>query len=153
MWNEDPNSFKNAQKGWKLTKVIFEILWKFNCSLVLIRSIKQNHQYNEMDIKTRNKQTNKQTNKKHKQTNWGKIHFCLTWTCSERDYVITHSVCSTLYVRPDVCSTGSMYGMWYFAKFCSLYPQTLMYSHGTWIQWSLGRVTHVTSTGMRSEVI
>ena len=28
----------------------------------------------------------------------------------------------------------------------SLYPRTLMYSHGTWTQWSLGRVTHVTLT-------
>ena len=34
----------------------------------------------------------------------------------------------------------------------SLYPHTLIYSHGTWTQWSLGRVTHVTSTdvGQRS---
>ena len=30
----------------------------------------------------------------------------------------------------------------------SLYPHTLMYCHGTWTQWSLGRVTHVTSTDM-----
>ena len=28
----------------------------------------------------------------------------------------------------------------------SLYPHTLMYFRGTWTQWSLGRVTHVTST-------
>ena len=34
----------------------------------------------------------------------------------------------------------------------SLYPHTLMYCHGTWTQWSLGRVTHVTSQtwGQRS---
>ena len=34
----------------------------------------------------------------------------------------------------------------------SLYPHTLTYFHVTWIQWSLGRVTHVTSTvvGQRS---
>ena len=34
----------------------------------------------------------------------------------------------------------------------SLYPHTLMYSHGTWPQWFLGRVTHVTSrdVGQRS---
>ena len=36
----------------------------------------------------------------------------------------------------------------------SLYPHTLMYFHGTLrIQWSLGRVTHVTSTEVRSTVI
>ena len=34
-----------------------------------------------------------------------------------------------------------------------LYPHTLMYFHGTWIQWSLGRVTHVTSTDLGSKVI
>ena len=34
----------------------------------------------------------------------------------------------------------------------SLYPHTLMYFHGTWTQWFLGRVTHVTSKtwGQRS---
>ena len=32
----------------------------------------------------------------------------------------------------------------------SLYPHTLMYCHGTWTQWSLGRVTHVASTDMGS---
>ena len=35
----------------------------------------------------------------------------------------------------------------------SLYPHTLMYSHGTWTQWSLGRVTYVTSTDMGLKVI
>ena len=40
-------------------------------------------------------------------------------------------------------------------KICLLRPwQTLMYSHGTWTQWSLGRITHVTSTEkVRSKVI
>ena len=33
-----------------------------------------------------------------------------------------------------------------------MYPHTLMYCHGTWTQWSLGRVTHVTSTDMGSKV-
>ena len=32
-----------------------------------------------------------------------------------------------------------------FCKKRSLYPHTLMYFHGTWTQWSLGRVTHKTS--------
>ena len=41
----------------------------------------------------------------------------------ERDYVITHSV------------------LVFFLQNWSLYPHTLMYSHGTWTQWSLGRVT------------
>ena len=35
----------------------------------------------------------------------------------------------------------------------SLYPHTLMYFYGTWIQWSLGRVTHVTSTDLGSKII
>ena len=35
----------------------------------------------------------------------------------------------------------------------SLYPHTLMYSHRTWTQWSLGRVTHVTLTDVVSKVI
>ena len=35
----------------------------------------------------------------------------------------------------------------------SLYPHTLMYIHGTWTQWSLGKVTHVTSTNVGSKVI
>ena len=30
----------------------------------------------------------------------------------------------------------------------SLYPHTLMYFYGTWTQWSLETVTHVTSTAM-----
>ena len=34
----------------------------------------------------------------------------------------------------------------------SLYPHTLMYFHGTWTQWSLGRVTHKTSTDVGSKV-
>ena len=37
-----------------------------------------------------------------------------------------------------------------FLKKGSLYPHTLMYFHGTWLQWSLGRVTHVTSTHVGS---
>ena len=40
-----------------------------------------------------------------------------------------------------------------FWKKGSLYPHTLMYFHGTWTQQPLGRVTHVTSTDMRSDVI
>ena len=40
-----------------------------------------------------------------------------------------------------------------FLQDWSPYHHTLMYSHGTWTQWSLGRVTHVTSTDMRSKVI
>ena len=35
----------------------------------------------------------------------------------------------------------------------SLYPHTSMYSHGTWTQWSLGRVTRATSTDVGSKVI
>ena len=35
----------------------------------------------------------------------------------------------------------------------SLYPDTLTYSHGTLIQWSLGRVIRVTSTEVGSRVI
>ena len=35
----------------------------------------------------------------------------------------------------------------------SLYLHTLMYFHGTWTQWSLGRVTHKTSTDVGSKVI
>ena len=113
---------------------------------------------------------------------------------SERDYVITHSVCSTVQCMYVVC-------MWYFAKLItvstyidvfpwdldtiilgkshtcdpnrcgvkghlgvndlwfkffkkrSLYPHTSMYFHGTWTQWSLGRITHVTSTDFGSKVI
>ena len=44
--------------------------------------------------------------------------------------------------------------LWFkFLKKGSLYPQTLMYFHGTSTQWSLGRVTHVTATEMGSNVI
>ena len=60
---------------------------------------------------------------------------------SVRDYVITHSVRS-MYVY--VCGILQNW---------SMYPHTLMYCHGTWTQWSLGRVTHVTSTNMWSKVI
>ena len=35
----------------------------------------------------------------------------------------------------------------------SLYPHTLTCFHGTWTQWSLGRVTHVTSIEVGSKVI
>ena len=35
--------------------------------------------------------------------------------------------------------------MWYLQNW-SLYPLTLMYSHGTWTWWSLGRVTHMNLT-------
>ena len=35
----------------------------------------------------------------------------------------------------------------------SLYKHTLTYFHGTLIKWSLGRVTHVTSTEVGSKVI
>ena len=35
----------------------------------------------------------------------------------------------------------------------SLYPHTLIYSHGTWTQGSLGSVTHVTSADLGSKVI
>ena len=35
----------------------------------------------------------------------------------------------------------------------SLYSHTLMYFYGTWIQWSLGSVTYVTSTKVRLKVI
>ena len=40
----------------------------------------------------------------------------------------------------------------FFCKKRSVYPHTLMYFHGTWTQWSLGSVTHKTSTdvGQRS---
>ena len=43
--------------------------------------------------------------------------------------------------------------LWFkFLKKGSLYPHTVMYFHWIWTQWSLGRVTHVTSTdlGQRS---
>ena len=60
---------------------------------------------------------------------------------SVRDYVITHSVRS-MYV---VCVCMYVCGI---LQNWSLYPHTLMYCHGTWTQWSLGRVTHVTSTDM-----
>ena len=68
--------------------------------------------------------------------------------CSERDYVITHSVRSMYVCMYVVCSLlCGILQNW------SLYPHTLMYSHGTWTQWSLGRVTHVTSTIVGSKVI
>ena len=35
----------------------------------------------------------------------------------------------------------------------SLYPHTLMYFRGTWTQWSLGRITHVTSPDLGSKAI
>ena len=39
--------------------------------------------------------------------------------------------------------------LWFkFLEKRSLYPHTLMYFCGTWTQWFLGRVTHVTSTDM-----
>ena len=41
----------------------------------------------------------------------------------------------------------------FFLQKRSLYPHTLMYFHGTWTQWSLGRVTHKTSTDVGSKVI
>ena len=44
--------------------------------------------------------------------------------------------------------------LWFkFLQKGSLYPHTLMYFHRTWTQWSLGRVTHVTSTDVGSKVI
>ena len=63
---------------------------------------------------------------------------------SVRDYVITHSVRS-MYVVCSMC-------MWYFAKLItvSMYIDVLSWDLD---QWSLGRVTHVTSTDMGSKVI
>ena len=44
--------------------------------------------------------------------------------------------------------------LWFkFLKKGSLYPHTVMYFCGTWTQWSLGRVTYVTSTDLGSKVI
>ena len=61
---------------------------------------------------------------------------------SVRDYVITHSVlCMSVVCSMYVYVCGNLQN-W------SLYPHTLMYSHETWTQWSLDRVTHVTSTDM-----
>ena len=55
-------------------------------------------------------------------------------------YVVCMYVCMYVYVCGNLQN-------W------SLYPHTLMYSHGTWTQWSLDKVTHVTSTDVRSKVI
>ena len=74
--------------------------------------------------------------------------FILPDLSSERDYVITHSVRS-MYVC--MCVPVYVVCMWYFTKLITV--STLGYSHRTWTQWSLGRVTHVTSTYVGSKVI
>ena len=51
-----------------------------------------------------------------------------------------------------MCMGGGVYVCGNLQKW-SLYPHTLMYSHGTWTQWSLGRVAHVTSADVGSKVI
>ena len=72
---------------------------------------------------------------------------------SKRDYVITHCVRS-MYVVCSVYVVCSMYVcVCAILQNWSLYPHTLMYSHGTWTQGSLGSVTHVTSTDLGSKVI
>ena len=77
------------------------------------------------------------------------LYFVSPELSSVRDYVITHSVRSMcMYVC--VCMYVYVCGI---LQNWSLYPHTLMYCHGTWTQWSLGRVTHVTSTDMGSKVI
>ena len=58
-----------------------------------------------------------------------------------------------LYVVCSMYVVFSMYVVCGILQNWSLYPHTLMYSHGTWTQWSLGRVTHVTSTDVGSKVI
>ena len=60
-------------------------------------------------------------------------------------YVVCMHVCMSV-----VCNKWHILQI---ANYWSLYPHTLMNSHGTWTQWSLGRVTHVTSTDMGSKVI
>ena len=92
---------------------------------------------------------------------------------SKRDYVITHCVRSmyvvcSMYVYVcailqnwSLCSHTLMYshGTWTQGSLGSvthvrsLYPHTLTYFHGTWIKWSLDKVTHVTSTEVGSKVI
>ena len=56
-----------------------------------------------------------------------------------------------------VCSVYVVWSMYVYVcailQNWSLYPHTLMYSHGTWTQGSLGSVTHVTSTDLGSKVI
>ena len=72
---------------------------------------------------------------------------------SERDYVITDSVRS-MYVCYVVCVCMYVCGnLQIFLQNWSLYPHTLMYSHGTWTQWSVGRVPHKTSTDVGLKVI
>ena len=73
--------------------------------------------------------------------------------CSVRDHVwsLILYVLVCMYV-PSVGVCMYVVCMWYFTNW-SLYPHTLMYSHGTWKQWSLGRVTHVTSADLGSKVI
>ena len=65
-----------------------------------------------------------------------------------------NALMTLLHLADDVCIVCicSMYVCGNLQNW-SLYPHTLMYCHGTWTQWSLGRVTHVTSTDMGSKVI
>ena len=70
-----------------------------------------------------------------------------------KDYVITHAVHSDLN-RHGVKGHLGVNDLWFkFLEKGSLYPHSLMYFHGTWTQWPLGRVTHVTSTDFGSKVI
>ena len=64
--------------------------------------------------------------------------FVLSEFCSERYYVITH------FLRMYECVSACI--MYVVLQIWSLYPHTLMYSHGTETQWSLGRVTLVRVT-------
>ena len=79
------------------------------------------------------------------------IHWCVPMGLGHTDpWVESH-------IRPQqMWGQRSSRGQWPLVgnlQNWSLYPHTLMCSHGTWTHRSLGRVTHVTSTDVGSKVI
>ena len=84
--------------------------------------------------------------------NWSLYpHTCIPMVLRHNDpWVESH-------MQPNRCGVKCYLGvndLWFmFLKKGSLYPHTLMFFHGTWTQWSLGRVTHVTSTDLGSKVM
>ena len=79
------------------------------------------------------------------------IHWCIPMGLGYNDpWVKSHMWPQQMWVKGHL----GVSDLWFkFLQKGSLYPHTLMYFHGTWTQWSLGRNTHVTSTAVGSKVI
>ena len=80
-----------------------------------------------------------------------RIHWCIPMGLGQNDpWVESH-------VWPQqMWGQRSSRGQWPLVQVLaksSLYPHTLMYFHGTWTQWFLGRVTLVTAIDVGSKVI